>query len=146
MGQDIPVMLTNAGLEVVGQVERAGRLRPFDAWKRVVDGTVVPTNVIGDESDVYLQEIDDEWFEVAERCGLFGAEGTFLVSVAGQVVEEDPWFLVRISGDKALAGELVQNPGEPDFVTAAVDGHVLVSVTTEEDGFWIVRFDVDEAS
>lgn len=132
-------LLARAGLEVLGTAVSAGTLLPAEAWKRIVSTAAVPTVEIPDDADDYLDQVDAQWRRLADESGVFGKDGAFLISPAGPRSMERPWVVVRLTSSVRLARHLTARPGEPEFVTAAQDGHVVLGVTTEEYGIWLVR-------
>ncbi|SDH88991.1 hypothetical protein SAMN05192558_103457 [Actinokineospora alba] len=129
-------ILRSAGFEVVGTVESAGGLLPEQAWRRVINLDVVPVAEVDDDD---LDRVDAEWRGLADESGLFADDGSFLISPPGPGAMRLPWVRVRLTAATKLAGQLHASPGQPEFVTAALDGHVVLGVTSEEHGVWLVR-------
>jgi hypothetical protein len=95
--------------------------------------------VIDDRDDDYLDRADADWRRLADEHGLLADDGTFLISPPGPSVLRLPWVRVRLTAATRLAEHLHASPGRPEFVTAALDGHVVLGVTSEEHGVWLVR-------
>lgn len=131
-------VLRSAGLEVLGTSASAGGLLPEQAWKRIISLGAAPTVEIDDQDDDYLDRADAEWRRLADEHGLLAADGTFLISPSGLGAMSLPWVVVRLTTTARLAEHLCVNPGEPEFVTAARDGHLILGVTSEERGVWLV--------
>ncbi|WP_436495181.1 hypothetical protein [Actinokineospora sp. HUAS TT18] len=128
-------LLTRAGLEVLGAADLAGTVTPAEAWRRVASGAAA----VEIPEDDPLARVDTEWRALADETGLLDADGSFLISPAGVGSAKLGWVVVRLTPTTRLAATLVAHPGEPEFVTAARDGHVVLGVTTEEYGVWLVR-------
>lgn len=89
--------------------------------------------------DEYVPEVDRCWESVAEKLGVFGPGGDFLLSVGIDGMGALPWAHVRRGRNLSLARHLADNPGDPEFVTMSVDGRVVCGVTSEEYDVWIVE-------
>ncbi|MEV4602968.1 hypothetical protein AB0K15_36920 [Amycolatopsis sp. NPDC049253] len=141
-------LLRKSGLAVLDTNYSAGGSRPSDVWRLAASGSTVPAATVEVLPDFgYLEEVDRQWQFLAEERGLFGEDGEFLISVAGERVGRLPWARVRRLGRMALAHHLVAYPGEPEFVAMSRDARVMCGVTTEEYDIWIVAGDLpDRAS
>lgn len=139
-------LLQDAGLVVLGSVQAAGGMEPAEAWRRIIGVSVRPTLVVDDEQDDYLEAVDCHWRALAENNGIIGDDKSFLISASGVGSFELPWVVVRTTRDYSLGRNLASNPGEPEFITMARDGHVICGVTTEEDGIWLTVVPLDAAS
>ena len=111
--------LAAAGLRVLGTAATAGGLTPAAAWQLVIALSARPAVEVADPASA-------------------DADGGFLISPAGPGAFAAPWTAVRLTCEVRLAEHLTGNPGEPEFVTAAADGHAVLGVTTEEHGIWLV--------
>jgi hypothetical protein len=141
MTTDVELRLSAAGLNVLGTVPDVCGITPFDAWKPVIRLGVAPTVTIPDDNRSEADRHKDtnlEWRRLAARENLISDGGTFLISVAAVGAAAMPWYRVRIAGDLRLSQFLGVDMGEPEFVTAAEDGHAVVGVTTEEHGTWLI--------
>lgn len=138
-------LLRDAGLMMLGSVPAAGGIEPAEAWRRIIGVSVKPTLVVDDEQDDYLEVVDRKWRALAEKNGIIDDDGSFLISISGAGSFELPWAIVRTIGDSYLGRNLTSNPGEPEFITIARDGHVICGVTTEEDGIWLTVVPLDAA-
>lgn len=127
-------MLDSAGFEVVGTEESAEGLLPERAWRRIISLDAIPVAEIDDDPD----RVDAEWRRLAGEHGLFADDGSFLISPPGPGVMRLPWVRVKLTAATRLAEHLHAGPGQPEFVTASVDGHVVLGVTSEEHGVWLV--------
>ncbi|WP_322780112.1 hypothetical protein [Frankia sp. Cas4] len=130
-------ILRAAGLIPLGSAPSGGGIKPFQAWKYVISGAVVPDAVVEDGKDDNLEEVDRQWWKLAKSHGVVSDDGSFLISVTGEGASL-PWAIVRASSDSRLAQTLTAYPGEPEFVAMARDGHVVLGVTSEEDCTWLV--------
>jgi hypothetical protein len=128
--------LTAAGLTVLGTMPDAGGITPELAWRRVVRGDITPTVTVTHEHE--LDEVNSAWLRLADEHSIRSEDGSFLISVAGLNALHLPWTHVRLAGPARLAQVLRTCKDEPEFVTAAVDGHAVLGVTTEEYGVWLV--------
>jgi hypothetical protein len=135
MVRPISEVLAQAGLEVLGT--SSGPISTETAWKRVIRGGLEPTvNVPADLPDE-LAVVEAEWRRLATEHGVLGEDETFLIGVPGPGAH-GPWNVVRLTPDASLAENLGNKPGTPDFVTAARDAPVVLGVTTEENGTWLI--------
>lgn len=130
--------LEEAGLIVLGRIAIEGLMCPEDAWKLVSSISVRPTAIVHEEIEDYLEDVDRQWESIAHRSGLIDRDSTFLLSPSGVGTSRLPWFKVRLSDDVRLAKKLALYPGEPEFVTMSNCGDLIIGVTTEEDGVWII--------
>lgn len=129
-------VLERAGLEVLGTAD--GALSKETAWRRVISGNATPTATVDYERDGYLAEVESEWRRLAEATGVVDAEGVFLISLPAPDSWESPWTVVRLTPTTSLAEHLADEHGELEFVTAAKDQPVVLGVTTEESGIWLI--------
>ncbi|MFE0044559.1 PE-PGRS family protein [Streptomyces albireticuli] len=85
-------------------------------------------------------ELNAHWHRLASEHGLIGADGTFLINVAGS--RRGPaacgWTRVQLAARWDLAEVLGERPGQPEFVTLSADGDTLLGMTTKEYEVWIV--------
>jgi hypothetical protein len=133
--------LLAAGLVSIGSVQSVGGIDSSQAWLLIVRGDVTPTVVVDDDREDNLEEIDRQWWRLAEAHRIVGEDGSFLVSVSGEGASL-PWAVVRGTRDARLAATLTTYPDEPEFVTMARDGHAVLGVTSEEDCTWLVYVDL----
>ncbi|WP_344026366.1 hypothetical protein [Streptomyces luteireticuli] len=101
-----------------------------------------PVATVSQEDPNAMEEVDRQWRFHASTVSLMGADGEFLMSVAGRGSREVGWLPVKWSKDSKLAATL-RCDGDPEFVAMSMDGRFLCAVTTEEYDYWIVvhRFD-----
>jgi hypothetical protein len=144
-GDDLARLLARAGLEIVGERGEGTEdvLPPRVAWRGVIAGSTVPTVAVPDDHDDLVGEVNARWYALATRHGVIGADGVFLLDVAGDRAGPEPrrWNRVRLTGEWDLAGVLGDRPGQPEFVTLSTDGDTLLGVTTEEYEVWLVALD-----
>lgn len=134
-------LLESCGLVVLGDHEHSDAvLSAWGAWQLVIGGAVTPVLTIGSEHSDVAAEVDDRWRELAVRHSVIDADGEFLISVAGEGAAELGWARVRASDRLEMARRLTSQSGcfSPEFVTADVAGRVVLGVTDEEDGVWLV--------
>jgi hypothetical protein len=134
-----PDVFDRAGLEVLGTA--AGPLPPIAAWKKVISGAAVPTVVVPDERPDQVAVVESEWRRLATEHAVLDPDDTFLLSLPGPGALAAPWMVVRLTPAGLRTEHLPERPGEPEFVTAARDRPVVLGVTTEEYGIWLI---VDE--
>ncbi|MFF7725802.1 PE-PGRS family protein [Streptomyces sp. NPDC008001] len=134
-------MLAGAGLEAgdAGTVEDV-LLRPRAAWRPVIAADAVPAVAVRRDHPGLVAELNAQWYRLATEHGLIGADGSFLINVAGS--RRGPaargWTRVRLTSQWDLAGALGEHAGQPEFVTLSADGDTLLGMTTEEYEVWIV--------
>ncbi|MGW2599086.1 hypothetical protein [Streptomyces klenkii] len=139
-------LLADAGLETA-EAEGAGHvenlLRPLAAWRPVIAAGATPTTAVRLDRPDLVAELNAQWYRLATEHGIIGADGTFLINVAGsrQGTTSHGWTRVRLTARWDLAGVLGDRPGQPEFVTLSADGDVLLGVTTEEYEVWLVAVD-----
>ncbi|WP_367140081.1 MULTISPECIES: hypothetical protein [Streptomyces] len=86
-------LLADAGLETA-EAEGAGHveslLRPLAAWRPVIAADATPTAAVRlDRSDL-VAELNAQWYRLATGHGIIGADGTFLINVAGSRQDHVP--------------------------------------------------------
>ena len=136
MTQPVSDVLMRAGLEILGT--SAGPISTDAAWKKVILGSVVPTVNESDDLPDQIAVVESEWRRLATEHGVLGPDATFLISLPGVGSTGRPWTIVRLTSTASLAEHLAEHPGQPDFVTAACDEPVVVAVSTEEHGIWLI--------
>ena len=86
-----------------------------------------------------LQEVDDAWFELASRFGLFGESGEFLLLVN---LHDDPydsdlyWARVRLQENWTVAGSssaTINGPARDGLATMSPSGDVIIVGTTNQE-------------
>ncbi|MFD5770470.1 hypothetical protein ACFWIN_32235 [Streptomyces sp. NPDC127049] len=110
----------------------------LEALKSVVNWEVEPTATVRSDHPDALEEVDRQWLLQAERCGLFGGDGLFLLSVSGSGASEFGWVVVKWAVGAVLAPRLARPEEGLDFLAMSLDGKVVCAVTEEEDDYWIV--------
>lgn len=132
-------LLESAGLTVLDDAWSSPAPAPMEAWRPIISGAATPAATVQrDETGEYLATADRQWESLSAFVGVIGPDGDFLISVAGEGASTAPWAHVRHTGVISLSSRLGQVPGEPEFVTMAVDGTAVCGVTTEEYEVWIV--------
>lgn len=134
---EIESQLRSAGLTLVGTAGTADdvmrAVRPF------ISMSAVPNIRIPDTDDeTSIAAVEQEFSQTAESLGLFTPEGEFLITIAGPGASTEPWKRVRVS-DELRIRDLGRGPGDPEFVASSLDGSVKISVSSEEDGYWILH-------
>lgn len=133
------LLLESAGLTVLDSAWSGQAPVPIEAWRPIISGAATPTaRVRVQEDGRHLPEVQKKWEEIAGNSALFGEQGEFLISVAGEGAAMAPWARVRRTPKMTLARQLAPADGEPEFVTMSIDGRVVCGVTTEEYDVWIV--------
>ncbi|MFD8996441.1 PE-PGRS family protein [Streptomyces abikoensis] len=142
-------LLARAGLEAeetegTGEAKPVGDvLWPRAAWRAVMAPDAVPTVAVRRDDPGLVAELNAQWHRLATERGVIGADGAFLVDVAGS--RRGPaahgWTRVRLAGRWDLAGVLGERPGQPEFVTLSADGDAVLGMTTEEDEVRLVVVD-----
>lgn len=132
-------MLERAGLEAVGE-RRVEEVLPFPfAWRYVAGREAEPTVAVASDRPDLVGQLNAEWHRLASETGILGADGVFLVDFPGRLT--DGWVRVRLRDEWDLAGVLGERPGQPEFITMALDGDALVGATTEEQAVRLVAVD-----
>ncbi|MFJ9807526.1 hypothetical protein ACIRTB_04790 [Streptomyces sp. NPDC101158] len=109
-----------------------------EALRSVVHWDVQPTVTIPLSHPEALKEVDRQWRAHAERTGLFGDDGSFLLGISGPGVSRFGWAVVRWSSGVELAPRLSKPEEGLDFLTMSMDGKLVCAVTEEEYAYWIV--------
>ncbi|MFJ6249374.1 MULTISPECIES: hypothetical protein [unclassified Streptomyces] len=109
-----------------------------EAMLSVSNWEVEPTSTVPLDHANALQEVDQNWHAHAARNGLFGNDGSFLLSVSGAGSRKFGWAMVKWSPGAELAPRLARAEEGLDFVAMSVDGRVVCAVTEEEYEYWIV--------
>ncbi|WP_254047358.1 PE-PGRS family protein [Streptomyces aureus] len=135
--------LRQAGLDVVEGDRVEEVMRPWAAWRPVISGNATPTVAVRLDAPELVAELNRQWYRLAVELGIIGADGTFLIDVAGTWSDRTPrrWTRVRLTERWDLAGVLGERPGRPEFVTLSADGDALIGATTEEYDVWLVALD-----
>ncbi|MFE6710943.1 PE-PGRS family protein [Streptomyces sp. NPDC057695] len=133
--------LRRAGLDVVGDGRVEEVMRPWAAWRPVVSIEATPAVAVPDKSPGLVAELNRQWHRLAVENGVVGADGAFLIDVAGTSSGPRRWTRVRLTEHWDLAGVLGERPGRPEFVTLSTDGDALVGATCEEYDVWLVALD-----
>ncbi|MFF4161530.1 PE-PGRS family protein [Streptomyces sp. NPDC001678] len=141
---DFAQLLARAGLEAAEEAKPVDAVpRPSAAWRTVIAADARPTVAVRRDSPSLIAELNAQWHRLATERGVIGADGAFLVDVAGS--RRGPaargWARVRLAARWDLAGVLGERPGQPEFVTLSADGDTLLGVTTEEYEVWLVAVD-----
>ncbi|MFI9168258.1 PE-PGRS family protein [Streptomyces lincolnensis] len=136
---ELAELLKRAGLEIVGDGGIEEVLPPRAAWRRVIGHEVVPAVAVRADRPDLAEAVNQEWHRLATELGVLGADGVFLVEVAGDWTGCAPrrWTRVRLGDDWDLAGALKGM----EFMTLALDGDALVAATVEEYDVWLVAED-----
>ncbi|MFI6449404.1 DUF5958 family protein [Kitasatospora sp. NPDC050543] len=107
----------------------------WDIGARPEDGLIHES--VPRSSPQLIARVNARWHQLAAENGLFAADGDFLLGVEGPEAELQPeWIRVRLlstwdpAGAAAATGLLGSAPGRPEFTTAALDGSVVLQVTT----------------
>ncbi|NMO34650.1 PE-PGRS family protein [Streptomyces sp. GMY01] len=142
-GDGLAELLRRAGLDIVGDGRNEGVPPPRAAWRPVISREAEPTVVVRGQLPLSAAELNEKWHRLAQDTGVLGADGVFLVDVAGDWTGHAPrrWTRVRLTGRWDLAGVLEKRPGQPEFVTLSTDGSALVAATTEADEVRLVALD-----
>ncbi|MFE4309467.1 PE-PGRS family protein [Streptomyces sp. NPDC056891] len=135
--------LRQAGLDIVEGSRVEGVVRPWAAWRPVVSANTTPTVAVRMDAPEPVAELNGQWYRLAVELGIIGADGSFLIHVAGSVSGDTSqrWTRVRLTERWDLAGVLGERPGRPEFVTLSTDGDALIGATTEEYDVWLVALD-----
>ncbi|MCX5231518.1 PE-PGRS family protein [Streptomyces sp. NBC_00233] len=135
--------LRQAGLDVVEGDRVEEVVRPWAAWRPVVSANTTPTVAVRTDTPELVAELNRQWYRLAVELGIIGADGAFLIHVAGGVSggTSRRWTRVRLTERWDLAGVLGERPGRPEFVTLSTDGDALIGATTEEYDVWLVALD-----
>jgi hypothetical protein len=131
-------VLRSAGLNVLDENVLNDRFRPSDAWKRIIGVNMSPIVVVDDSGEDSAAIVGSEWATHAKRLGILGENAAFLISVAGKGALTAPWAKAELAVSGMDVGRLGTSPGEPEFVTKGIDGDVVLGVTTEENGIWLI--------
>ncbi|MFF5423655.1 MULTISPECIES: hypothetical protein [unclassified Streptomyces] len=130
--------MASTGLAVSDNAAPDGVPSVLEALRSVANWEVRPTATVPAGQPRALEEVDRQWRLHAERCGLFGDDGSFLFSISGAGASDFGWAVVKWSADAELAPRLAK-PGEGlDFLAMSVDGKVVCAVTEEEYDYWVV--------
>ncbi|WP_245234440.1 PE-PGRS family protein [Streptomyces flavochromogenes] len=132
--------LRQAGLDVVEGHRVEEVMRPWAAWRPVISANTTPTVAVRLDAPELVAELNTQWHRLAVELGIIGADGTFLIDVAGTWSDRAArrWTRVRLTERWDLAGVLGERPGRPEFVTLSTDGDTLIGATTEEYDVWLV--------
>lgn len=134
-------LLEACGLVVVEEESKTvgDRLSVPQAWRHVI-GDVTPTVTVDANAVDLAVQVDHHWNELAALYSVVDAAGDFLISVSGPGAWELGWARVRTSGRAELAQHLAGHlrSAEPEFVTADVNGRVVLGVTAEEYDVWLI--------
>ncbi|MFE5943971.1 PE-PGRS family protein [Streptomyces sp. NPDC056480] len=135
--------LRQAGLDVVEGPRVEEVARPWAAWRPVVSANTTPTVAVRMDAPDLVAELNRQWYRLAVELGIMGADGSFLIHVAGIVTggASQRWTRVRLTERWDLAGVLGERPGRPEFVTLSTDGDALLGATSEEYDVWLVALD-----
>ncbi|MFJ2932985.1 PE-PGRS family protein [Streptomyces sp. NPDC087219] len=135
--------LRRAGLDVVEGDRVEEVMRPWAAWRPVISGNTTPTVAVRTDTPELVAELNRQWHRLAIEHGIIGADGAFLIHVAGSGsgAARTRWTRVRLTDRWDLAGVLGERPGRPEFVTLSTDGDALLGATTEEYDVWLVAVD-----
>lgn len=136
---ELAELLKRAGLEIVGDGGVEEVLPPRAAWRRVIGYEAEPAVAVRADRPDLAEAVNREWHRLATELGILGADGVFLVEVAGDWTGCAPrrWTRVRLGDDWDLAGAL----NGVEFMTLALDGDALVAATAEEYDVWLVAED-----
>ncbi|MPY62025.1 PE-PGRS family protein [Streptomyces spongiae] len=140
---ELAELLRRAGLDIVGDWRVEEVLPPAVAWRRVIGSEVEPTVKAGADRPDQAGEVNRQWHRLASETGVLGADGVFLISVAGDGAPcaGGLWTRVRLTAEWDLAGVLGGPAGQPEFLTVAADGDALVAVTNEGDSVRLIAED-----
>ncbi|WMX46174.1 hypothetical protein RGF97_16855 [Streptomyces roseicoloratus] len=110
----------------------------LETVRSVANWEVKPSATVPLKHPNALQEVDRQWHLHAEDCGLFGQDGSFLLTISGSGTSAFGWASVKWSAGAELAPRLAKPEEGLDFVAMSVDGNVVCAVTEEEYDYWIV--------
>ncbi|MFE9439980.1 PE-PGRS family protein [Streptomyces sp. NPDC006602] len=132
--------LRRAGLEIAGEWRVEDVLSPRAAWRRVIGFETEPTATVRTDRPDLVDSVNREWHRLASGAGVLDGDGVFLIAVADNSSRGAgrPWTRVRLTTEWDLAGVLGERPGQPEFVTLALDGDALVAATVEEYDVWLI--------
>ncbi|PAZ17111.1 PE-PGRS family protein [Streptomyces sp. SA15] len=136
-------LLRRSGLEIVGERRVEEVLPPWFAWRRVIGFQAEPTVTVRADRPDLVAEINRQWHRLASEAGILDGDGAFLISVAAAWTGAAGglWTRVRLTAEWDLAGVLGERPGQPEFLTLAMDGDTLLAATTEEYDVWLIAED-----
>ncbi|MFD9338329.1 PE-PGRS family protein [Streptomyces sp. NPDC060028] len=134
-GEKLVELLERAGLEVVGGWRTEDVLPPQAAWRPILAGESEPYVSLRADRPNVVAEFNAQWHRHAVEHGVIGEDGVFLIDVVRSWTSCMPrlWTRVRLTAQWDFAGVLGERPGEPVFVTLAMDGDTLLA-TTPADG------------
>ncbi|MFI8389186.1 hypothetical protein [Streptomyces sp. NPDC085540] len=95
--------------------------------------------IVNYDSPSPLREVDEAWFTLASRFGLFAEDGTFLllVNLLDDVDDIDlRWARVRLNQEWTVAGDnpaTINGPGKRGLCTMSAVGDVVIVGTTYEE-------------
>ncbi|MFJ9826800.1 hypothetical protein ACIRSU_20875 [Streptomyces sp. NPDC101160] len=130
--------IATTGLAVSNDPAPADVPSVSEALRSVANWEVQPTATISLSDPDPLQEVDQQWHNLADLNGLFESDGSFLLSISESGASSLGWAVVKWSPGAQLAPRLAR-PGEGlDFLAMSRDGKVVCAVTEEEYDYWIV--------
>jgi hypothetical protein len=80
---ELAELLMRAGLETVGDGGIEEVPSPRAAYRRVIGYEVVPAVAVRADRPDLAEAVNREWHRLATELGILGADGVFLVDVAG---------------------------------------------------------------
>jgi hypothetical protein len=112
---------------------------PAEAWRVIVSGSTVPTEIVPLERDQEQWALTlRRWRDLGATAGLFAGDGSFLISVEAAGGGRLPWALVRCGDDVTRMEYLFrQDPERAGLAALSVDGRVLGGIDAEEHGTWV---------
>lgn len=131
-------ILEELGFTVLGVESSVHGVSVGQASKRAYSGLLVPTVRISDNEEDHLTKLEDAWWRNAEEVSLFGADGTFFITIAG-ARPRDGWIHVRPPAERRFFPRLKELTGIADFLSLDSTGTKIVGVSEEEDEDWIVN-------
>ncbi|MFF1716778.1 PE-PGRS family protein [Streptomyces sp. NPDC058268] len=136
-GDELAELLRRAGLEVVGDGRGENVLPTQSAWRWTGSPEARTVVAVRAGRAGPSAEVDARWHRLAVELGIMGADGEFLIDVAGKWKRCSPqrWTRVRLTPDWSLAALLGDGAERPElatgFVTLSPSGGALLGVTTE---------------
>lgn len=133
------IFLESAGLMVADTLWAGPVAGRYTVWRSLRSRYIDPIAIIPADGSVgSLVTAQEVWREKSAEAGLFGVEGEFIISTAGDKSNRGlPWSLVRAGGNIRLLEGLADRQLPAEFVSMSEDGRVASAVKMEGDSLLV---------